>query len=190
MQKALVMKRFVAILVFALCAFCAEAQLMNFMYQPPEYNKEPPVYIIGKFTRIIDMALAYKEDGLYRRGRVHGMFYCTNRALDYTLAFSFLKTEYPSKDLEILDLPISDLEQFENIILAENFLKLKSLKEASDLMWEFFYRRWKGKTYFIDSSECYKSDPELKEPDRMKAIQVEVYPCDIPKLPLPDGFVE
>lgn len=57
-------------------------------------------------------------------------------------------------------------------------------------MWEFFYRRWKGKTYFIDSSECYKSDPELKEPDRMKAIQVEVYPCDIPKLPLPDGFVE
>ncbi|MBQ7952306.1 MAG: hypothetical protein IJ286_04235 [Alistipes sp.] len=67
--------------------------------------------------------------------------------------------------------------------MAEDLLKFKSIKEAYDVMWDLCYKCWPNKIYFIDSSECYKSDPDLDEPDMMKVIQVMIYPEDIPEEP-------
>lgn len=104
-------------------------------------------------------------------------------AVNYTLEFSFWKDKYPSKRLAILDVPIAELEHYKHIIMAEYLLKFKSIKEAYDVMWDLCYKCWQNKIYFIDSSECYKSDPDLDEPDMMKVIQVMIYPEDIPEVP-------
>lgn len=163
------MKRLFVILICALFSIVVSAQ--------------EPIYIIGKFTRIAYEENPRKMDGLYRFGRSCGIFYCTNMAVNYTLEFSFWKDKHPSKRLAILDVPIAELEHYKHIIMAEDLLKFKSIKEAYDVMWDLCYKCWPNKIYFIDSSECYKSDPDLDEPDMMKVIQVMIYPEDIPEVP-------
>ena len=78
----------------------------------------------------------------------------------------------------MLDLPIAELDNLENIIKAEDLLKFETAGKAYSWMLDMLKNN--VKIYIIDINDYYKSDPALEKPDRMKVIEVRISYQSIP----------
>lgn len=78
----------------------------------------------------------------------------------------------------ILDLPISQLDSFDAIDVAE-FIATKTKEQAKEWTYSGFYKT----VWIIDRNDFYKSSPSLSAPDRMKLIEARISLRNFPEEP-------
>lgn len=117
------------------------------------------------------------------------MFFASNRAKNYTIILNHFSYLNKPTDPVVLDMPIAQLENLENVAPATDLLNFEDADSAYKWMVELFsvsvkeialYNEVRTKIYVIDTNRFYKSDPALEEPDMMKVVEVRVWPEDIP----------
>lgn len=132
-------------------------------------------YIVGDFNEIGNYKNPYKTDGVHRFGFTPSdMLFITNVAKNYTITFN----HFEHRKLELLDLPIADLENLNEIIYTEELLKFETADDAYN--WMLNTLKSDVKIYIIDTNQFYKSEPTLEEPDRIKVLEVCITYDDIP----------
>jgi hypothetical protein len=146
-------------------------------------------YFIGAFNPLLESESVWK-DGLNRindDGVI--IFLITNKTLQYKIALNHFSYLNKPTDPVVLDMPIAQLENLENVIPATDLLNFEDADSAYKWMVELFsvsvkeialYNEVRTKIYVIDTNRFYKSDPALEEPDMMKVVEVRVWPEDIP----------
>ncbi len=170
------MKKLAALLYLASIVFYATAQDIT------------TKYFIGEFNPMLDTT-PIKTEGLNVYSGKGTIFYATRNERNYTITLSHYS--YPKKptDPVVLDMPIAELENLENVVPATDLLNFEDADSAYKWMTEVFstsvkeiamYNEVRTKIYVIDTNKFYKSDPALEEPDMMKVIEVRIWPEDIP----------
>ena len=170
------MKKLAALLYLASIVFYATAQDIT------------TKYFIGEFNPMLDTT-PIKTEGLNVYSGKGTIFYATRNERNYTITLSHYS--YPKKptDPVVLDMPIAQLENLENVVPATDLLNFEDADSAYKWMTEVFstsvkeialYNEVRTKIYVIDTNKFYKSDPALEEPDMMKVVEVRVWPEDIP----------
>ena len=130
-----------------------------------------------------------KTEGLNVYSGKGTIFYATRNERNYTITLSHYS--YPKKptDPVVLDMPIAELENLNNVVPATDLLNFEDADSAYKWMTEVFstsvkeialYNEVRTKIYVIDTNKFYKSDPALEEPDMMKVVEVRVWDMDIP----------
>lgn len=158
------MKR-LALLLFAKC-------ILNFSLLAN------PTYIVGQFNVFASTDKPLKTEGVNRFGVKEDTFFFTNLERDYIIELDHLLYENGTNNPVVLDLPIAELENLENIIKAEDLLKFETAGKAYSWMLDMLKNN--VKIYIIDINDYYKSDPALEKPDRMKVIEVRISYQSIP----------
>ena len=145
-------------------------------------------YFVGTFRKSL-AGESIHEEGLKVYNGNGISFFVSNREKNYTIIlnhFSYLKKP---TDPVVLDMPIAQLENLENVAPATDLLNFEDADSAYNWMLEAFmtngkemhyYNEIRTKIYVIDTNRFYKSDPALEEPDMMKVIEVRVWDMDIP----------
>ena len=105
-------------------------------------------------------------------------FYATRNERNYTIILNHYSHLNRATDPVVLDMPIAELENLENVVPATELLNFKDADSAYKWMLDIF--KSETKIFIIDSNKYYKSDPSLDVPDMMKAIEVRVWEFDIP----------
>ena len=170
------MKKLAALLYLASIVFYATAQDIT------------TKYFIGEFNPMLDTT-PIKTEGLNVYSGKGTIFYATRNERNYTITLSHYS--YPKKptDPVVLDMPIAELENLENVVPATDLLNFEDADSAYKWMTEVFstsvkeialYNEVRTKIYVIDTNKFYKSDPALEEPDMMKVVEVRVWDIDIP----------
>ena len=132
-------------------------------------------YIVGDFNEIGNYKNPYKTDGVHRFGFTPSdMLFITNVAKNYTITFN----HFEHRKLELLDLPIAELENLNEIIYAEELLKFETADDAYN--WMLNTLKNEVKIYVIDTNKFYKSNDAINATDRMKVIEVVIDYEDIP----------
>lgn len=130
-----------------------------------------------------------KTEGLNVYSGKGTIFYATRNERNYTITLCHYS--YPKKptDPVVLDMPIAQLENLEDVAPATDLLNFEDADSAYKWMVELFsvsvkeialYNEVRTKIYVIDTNRFYKSDPALEEPDMMKVVEVRVWSDDIP----------
>ncbi len=170
------MKKLAALLYLASIVFYATAQDIT------------TKYFIGEFNPMLDTT-PIKTEGLNVYSGKGTIFYATRNERNYTITLSHYS--YPNKptDPVVLDMPIAELENLNNVVPATDLLNFEDADSAYKWMVELFstsvkeialYNEVRTKIYVIDTNRFYKSDPALEEPDMMKVVEVRVWSDDIP----------
>ena len=132
-------------------------------------------YIVGDFNEIGNYKNPYKTNGVHRFGFTQSdMLFITNIAKNYTITFN----HFEHRKLELLDLPIAELENLNEIIYAEALLKFETADDA--YKWMLNTLKNEVKIYVINTNKFYKSNDAINAPDRMKVIEVAIDYEDIP----------
>lgn len=132
-------------------------------------------YILGRFNSLGEYDNPFKINGIHIDNYKNSIFvFLTNTTVDYSIELNHFGHRNP----EVLDMPICELENLDNIVLAEELLKFKTADDAYRWMLEML--KSKTKLYVIDSNKFYKSDNSLSEPDRMIVMEVHISYDDLP----------
>lgn len=157
----IIMKRIIILLYFC-------------MFVGISISAQTTKYFIGNFYVLQNGDNPFKRAGIHRYNKKSDIFFFTNTTLDYTVELNHFGHRNP----EVLDMPICELENLDNIVLAEELLKFKTADDAYRWMLEML--KSKTKLYVIDSNKFYKSDNSLSEPDRMIVMEVHISYDDLP----------
>ena len=145
-------------------------------------------YFVGAFRESLGSESIH-EEGLSVYNNESILFFASNRAKNYTIILNHFSYLNKPTDPVVLDIPIAELENLENIIPATELLNFEDADSAYNWMFEAFmtnckemnnYNEIRTKMYVIDTNRFYKSDPALEEPDMMKVVEVRVWSEDIP----------
>ena len=170
------MKKIVTLIYLVCIVFCSNAQDVTSMY------------FIGAFSPMLD-STPIRTEGLnvyYEKGI---SFYATRNEYNYTITMSHYSYLKKATDPVVLDMPIAELDNLENVAPATELLNFENADSAYRWMVEVFsthlkelveYNEVRSKIFIIDTNKFYKSNPELEEPDMMKVVEVRVWPEDIP----------
>ena len=170
------MKKIVTLIYLVSIVFCTNAQDVT------------SKYFIGAFTPMLD-STSIHTDGLNVYNEKGISFYVTRNECNYTITmrhYSYLKR---ATDPIVLDMPIAELKNLENVASATDLLNFENADSAYKWMVEVFsthlkefaeYNEVRSKIFIIDTNKFYKSNPELEEPDMMKVVEVRVWTEDIP----------
>lgn len=170
------MKKIVTLIYLVSIVFCTNAQDVT------------TKYFIGAFNQLSESESVWK-DGLNRIDDDGVIILITNKTLQYKIAFNHFSYLNKSNDPVILDMPIAELENLENVVSATELLNFENADSAYKWMVEVFsthlkelaeYNEIRSKIFIIDTNKFYKSKPELEEADMMKVVEVRVWPEDIP----------
>ena len=130
-----------------------------------------------------------QNEGLNVYNRKGISYYATRNERNYTIILNHYSHLKRATDPVVLDMPIAELENLENVVPATELLNFKDADSAYKWMTEVFstsvkeialYNEVRTKIYVIDTNMFYKSDPALEEPDMMKVVEVRVWDMDIP----------
>jgi hypothetical protein len=145
-------------------------------------------YFVGAFRESLGSESIH-EEGLSVYNNESILFFASNRAKNYTIILNHFSYLNKPTDPVVLDIPIAELENLENVAPATDLLNFEDADSAYKWMVELFsvsvkeialYNEVRTKIYVIDTNKFYKSDPALEEPDMMKVVEVRVWPEDIP----------
>lgn len=145
-------------------------------------------YFVGAFSELSQTDTVWKE-GLNRIDGESIIFLITSGNPKYKIALNHFSYLNRPTDPVILDMPIAELEQFDEVVPAEQLLEFKDAESAYSWMMEaftavsremYYYNEIRTKLYVIDTNKFYKSDPALDEPDMMKVVEVRIWDIDIP----------
>lgn len=145
-------------------------------------------YFVGAFRESLGSESIH-EEGLSVYNNESILFFASNRAKNYTIILNHFSYLNKPTDPVVLDMPIAELENLENVAPATDLLNFEDADSAYKWMTEVFstsvkeialYNEVRTKIYVIDTNRFYKSDPALEEPDMMKVVEVRVWPEDIP----------
>ena len=145
-------------------------------------------YFVGAFRESLGSESIH-EEGLSVYNNESILFFASNRAKNYTIILNHFSYLNKPTDPVVLDMPIAQLENLENVAPATDLLNFEDADSAYKWMVELFsvsvkeialYNEVRTKIYVIDTNRFYKSDPALEEPDMMKVVEVRVWPEDIP----------
>lgn len=131
-------------------------------------------YFIGNFYVLQNGDNPFKRNGIHRYDKKSDIFFFTNTTIGYSIELNHFDHRNP----EVLDIPISELEDFDDIIWAEELLKFESADDAYRWMLEIL--KSEAKLYIIDSNKFYKSDETLPKSDMMKVLEVHISYEDLP----------
>jgi hypothetical protein len=145
-------------------------------------------YFVGAFRESLGSESIH-EEGLSVYNNESILFFASNRVKNYTIILNHFSYLNKPTDPVVLDMPIAQLENLENVAPATDLLNFEDADSAYKWMVELFsvsvkeialYNEVRTKIYVIDTNRFYKSDPALEEPDMMKVVEVRVWPEDIP----------
>ena len=119
-----------------------------------------------------------QNEGLNVYNRKGISYYATRNERNYTIILNHYSHLKRATDPVVLDMPIAELENLENVVPATELLNFKDADSANKWMLDIL--KSETKIFIIDSNKYYKSDPSLEVPDMMKAIEVRVWEFDIP----------
>ena len=134
-------------------------------------------YFIGAFSPMLD-STSIQNEGLNVYNGKGLSFYATRNERNYTIILNHYSHLKRATDPVVLDMPIAELENLENVVPATELLNFKDADSA--YKWMLDILKSETKIFIIDSNKYYKSDPSLEVPDMMKAIEVRVWEFDIP----------
>ena len=170
------MRKILLLILFASIAFSVRAQ------------NSSAKYFVGAFRESLGSESIH-EEGLSVYNNESILFFASNRAKNYTIILNHFSYLNKPTDPVVLDMPIAELENLENVAPATDLLNFEDADSAYKWMTEVFstsvkeialYNEVRTKIYVIDTNRFYKSDPALEEPDMMKVVEVRVWPEDIP----------
>ncbi|MBQ5353442.1 MAG: hypothetical protein IIU64_03350, partial [Alistipes sp.] len=80
-------------------------------------------YILGRFNSLEEYDNPFKINGIHIDNYKNSIFvFLTNTTVDYSIELNHFGHRNP----EVLDMPICELENLDNIVLAEELLKFKT----------------------------------------------------------------
>ena len=110
--------------LFILLYFC--------MFVVISISAQTTKYFIGNFYVLQNGDNPFKRGGIHRYDKQSDIFFFTNATLDYTVELNHFGHRNP----EVLDMPICELENLDNIVLAEELLEFKTADDAYRWMLE------------------------------------------------------
>ena len=166
------MKKIILILLFTFLSSNMLAQAN------PIYITGTTVVCPGEYVGIFEGFSKMVVDPKSFNAQPSKIYYIGNCEKNYEITLMHYNYVDKENNPEILDMPITELENFDNIIPAEDLLKFETADKAYN--WMLDKLKSNAKIYVIETNDYYKSDPTLDAPDRMKVIEVRISYQSIP----------